>query len=104
MAVQRIDIRKEFTAPVDKLFAFLSVHKNLETIFAPAKIRRVKDGSDVPDGLGSVRRMRILIAPPVLPGMELLDWHRGRELADLAYAHMTARIANEPEVFARLGT
>jgi NTE family protein len=46
----------------------------------------------------------ILIAPPVLPGMELLDWHRGRELADLAYAHMTARIANEPEVFARLGT
>jgi len=64
MAVQRIDIRKEFAVPVDKLFAFLSVHKNLETIFAPAKIRRVKDGSDVPDGLGSVRRMRILIAPP----------------------------------------
>ena len=64
MAVQRIDIHREFTVPVETLFAFFSVHSNLEIIFAPAKIRRIKEGSDVPDGLGSVRRMQILIAPP----------------------------------------
>lgn len=64
MSLQRIEIRKQFSASVDMLFSYLSVHKNLETIFAPAKISRIKDGSDAPDGLGSVRRMRILIAPP----------------------------------------
>lgn len=63
MSLQRIEIRKQFSASVDVLFSYLSVHKNLETIFAPAKINRIKEGTDAPDGLGSVRRMRILVAP-----------------------------------------
>lgn len=63
MSLQRIEVRKRFGASVDVLFNYLGVHKNLETVFAPARITRIKDGTDVPDGLGSVRRMRILIAP-----------------------------------------
>ena len=63
MALQKIDIRKEFPYPVEQLFGFLSVHKNLEAIFVPARINRVKDGVDQPDGLKSVRRLRILLAP-----------------------------------------
>ena len=62
--MQRIDIRQDFACPVSTLFAFLSDHENLEQVFVPAKIRRVKEGEDSPNGLGSVRRMRILLAPP----------------------------------------
>ena len=62
--MQRIEITKTFPFSVDKLFDFLSDHENLEVIFAPAKIKRVKPGIDSPNGVGSTRRMRILIAPP----------------------------------------
>lgn len=62
--MQRIDIRKSYPYSVDKLFDFLSEHSNLETIFAPAKIKRVKDGEESVNGTGSVRQMRILVAPP----------------------------------------
>ncbi|EKF73177.1 hypothetical protein A11A3_14932 [Alcanivorax hongdengensis A-11-3] len=62
--MQRIDITKTFPFSVNKLFDFLSDHHNLETVFAPAKIKRVKDGTDSVNGVGSTRRMRILIAPP----------------------------------------
>lgn len=63
-AMQRIEINRSFPFPVEKLFDFLSDHENLELIFAPARIRRIKDGVDTPNGVGSVRRMRILLAPP----------------------------------------
>lgn len=62
--MQRIDITKTFPFSVDKLFNFLADHENLEVIFAPAKIQRIKDGEDSPNGVGSTRRMRILLAPP----------------------------------------
>ena len=62
--MQRIEISKTFPFSVDKLFDFLSDHENLEMIFAPAKIKRVKDGEGSPNGVGSTRRMRILVAPP----------------------------------------
>ncbi|MEQ3680822.1 SRPBCC family protein [Alcanivorax sp.] len=62
--MQRIEISKTFPFSVDKLFNFLSVHENLELIFAPAKIKRIKDGQDSPNGVGSTRKMQILIAPP----------------------------------------
>ena len=53
MSQQRIEIVQEFTFPVSKLFAFLSVHENLEQIFAPVKIRTIRAGSDAPNGVGS---------------------------------------------------
>lgn len=64
MSQQRIEIVQEFPFPVSTLFAFLSVHENLEKIFAPAKIRTVRNGSETPNGVGSVRELRILVAPP----------------------------------------
>ncbi len=64
MSQQRIEIIQEFPYPVSQLFAFLSVHENLEKIFVPAKIRTIKAGADSPNGVGSVRQLRILLAPP----------------------------------------
>lgn len=64
MAQQRIEIVQEFPYPVSQLFAYLSVHENLEEIFAPAKIRSIKAGTEHPNGVGSVRELRILLAPP----------------------------------------
>lgn len=61
--MQRIEITKTFPFSVDKLFDFLSDHENLELIFAPAKIQRIKEGKDSPNGVGSTRNMKILIAP-----------------------------------------
>ncbi|MED5431406.1 hypothetical protein A15D_00488 [Alcanivorax sp. MD8A] len=61
--MQRIEISKTFPFSVDKLFDFLSDHENLELIFAPAKIQRIKEGKDSPNGVGSTRNMKILIAP-----------------------------------------
>ncbi|TVP56401.1 MAG: SRPBCC family protein [Halomonadaceae bacterium] len=63
MAVQRIHIEHHFPYSVEAVFGFLSVHKNLEKVFFPAKIKRIKDGSDTVDGTGSVRRMRLPLAP-----------------------------------------
>lgn len=64
MSQQRIEIVQEFPYPVSQLFAFLSVHENLEKIFAPAKIRTIQSGSEHPNGVGSARELRILLAPP----------------------------------------
>lgn len=61
--MQRIEIIQTFPFSVDKLFDFLSDHENLELIFAPAKIQRIKEGKDSPNGVGSTRNMKILIAP-----------------------------------------
>lgn len=63
MSKQRIDIRQEFSVPVETLFAFLSEHENLEAIFKPIKIRRITDGKSTRNGVGSARQMRALAGP-----------------------------------------
>lgn len=63
MGQQRIEIVQEFSAPVDRLFAYLGEHENLAAIFAPAKIKRISDGQGVRNGVGSAREMRILVGP-----------------------------------------
>lgn len=63
MAVQRIHIEHQFPYPVESVFNFLSEHKNLEKVFFPAKIRRIQDGKDSVNGIGSIRRMRLPLAP-----------------------------------------
>lgn len=55
-AKKQVDIVQTFPFPVEKLFAFLSDHENLQAIF-PLKIRRVRDGQDSINGVGSTRRM-----------------------------------------------
>lgn len=63
MTQQRIEIVKEFSAPVDRLFAYLGEHENLAIIFAPAKIKRLSDGKGARNGIGSAREMKILVGP-----------------------------------------
>lgn len=61
---QRIEIVQEFRLPVERLFAYLEEHENLETIFKPARITRVRSGDTERNGVGSTRSLRILLAPP----------------------------------------
>lgn len=61
--MQRIEIIQTFPFSVDKLYRFLSDHHNLELIFAPAKIKRIKDGKDSVNGVGSTRWMKLPLAP-----------------------------------------
>lgn len=64
MGQQRVEVVQEFPISVKQLFAFLSEHENLAAIFAPAKVTRVRDGYSSRNGVGSTRRLQILIAPP----------------------------------------
>jgi uncharacterized protein YndB with AHSA1/START domain len=63
LKTQYINIIKEFDAPVEKVFATLSEHENLNKIFAPAKITRISNGKDSRNGVGSARKMSIPLAP-----------------------------------------
>ena len=51
-----VHVARDFAAPVDRLFAHLSEHENLEAMLG-AKIERVRDGAESPNGVGSVRRL-----------------------------------------------
>lgn len=63
MGQQRIEIVQEFPVPVNRLFAHLGEHENLEALFAPARIKRISDGEGARNGVGSAREMRILAGP-----------------------------------------
>jgi hypothetical protein len=65
MGQQRIEVVQEFSQPVEELFAFLSEHENLSTIFAPARVSRVRDGDTARNGVGSIRLVHIPLAPAV---------------------------------------
>ena len=62
--MQRVEITQDFTLPVERVFAYLAEHGNLEPIFG-AKITRVRDGDAEPNGVGSVRRLKIGPLPPL---------------------------------------
>ena len=79
MGQQRIEIDKEFPFPVSDLFNHLSEHENLSALFAPAKVRRVKEGDVEPNGVGSVRRLSL----PLTPAFEetVTEFERDRRIA-----------------------
>src|SRR4051812_12839965 len=56
--MQRVHVTQDFPQPVEEIFAHLSEHKNLEPLFG-AKIEKIADGTDSPNGTGSARRMRV---------------------------------------------
>lgn len=58
MTQQSINMHFEFTQPLDKVFAELSDHERFGSICG-IKMRRVKDGTDGANGLGSVRKINI---------------------------------------------
>lgn len=57
--MHRLVMDQDFTLPVERIFAFLSVHENLSLVLAPMKVERIKEGTDSPDGVGSARRLAI---------------------------------------------
>lgn len=63
--MQHISITQEFNAPQKEIFAYLSDHENLGSILN-ASIKRIKNAAgDNPNGLGSVRSIKV--------GIELLQ-------------------------------
>jgi len=64
MAMQYIDIVQDFSAPVQRVFAYLSEHENLMAIFSPVSIERLNDGKTERNGVGSARKLRALGGPP----------------------------------------
>jgi hypothetical protein len=57
--VPRVHVSQDFPQPVDELFAHLSEHENVESLFG-AKVRRLSDGTDgTRNGVGSARELRV---------------------------------------------
>ena len=56
--MQRVDVTHEYALPPERVFAYLSEHKNLESLFG-ARIRRVRDGDTSRNGAGSVRALKV---------------------------------------------
>lgn len=64
--MQRVHVVQDFTAPVEQVYAHLARHENLEKVFG-ARITRVRDGHTTPDGVGSVRELKV---SPLIPAFQ----------------------------------
>ncbi|MES0875168.1 SRPBCC family protein [Sinimarinibacterium thermocellulolyticum] len=56
MSQQQIRQHLRIRAPIERVFAFFADHERFVTLFG-ARCRRIVDGQDEPNGLGSVRRI-----------------------------------------------
>lgn len=56
MSQHTVKIVQEFSKPVGEIFEFLSEHNNLSKIFG-VPVKRIKNGTDGLNGVGSVRRL-----------------------------------------------
>jgi uncharacterized protein YndB with AHSA1/START domain len=55
--VQQVLIERDFDQGVDRVFAYLAEHENMDALF-PARVERVRDGANGDrNGVGSVRRL-----------------------------------------------
>ena len=61
--MQRIQVRQDFTLPVERVYAYLAEHEHLGPLFG-AKITRLKDGDTERNGVGSVRQLKVGPLPP----------------------------------------
>lgn len=67
MPAPAISVTHDFKQPVDRVYAFLAEHENLEALF-PAKIKRLNDGTDgTRNGVGSARELTLA------PGLKLVE-------------------------------
>lgn len=73
--MKSIQVKKEFNAPIEKVFELLSKHATYNVAFAPIQVVRVKDSADpeCPDGVGSVRRMGFGPIKPLQEQITLLE-------------------------------
>lgn len=58
MSQQKVYVHQQFPVSVVRLFEFLSIHENLDVLFAPVKSKLLKNGVATPYGVGSVRQMQ----------------------------------------------
>jgi uncharacterized protein YndB with AHSA1/START domain len=56
MRLRHVHVIHEFQAPVERVFAYLAEHENLEALFG-TRIERVRDGDTERNGVGSCRRL-----------------------------------------------
>lgn len=63
--MQQIDITQYFPFPLEQLFEHLAEHENLQQIFAPAKVTRLRDGDNSRNGVGSVRLIKLPLVPAI---------------------------------------
>lgn len=56
MSQQKIEVVQDYSKPVAEVFAYLADHNNLRKVFG-IPVRRVRDGEDDINGVGSVRRL-----------------------------------------------
>ena len=57
--MERVHVEHDFRQPVDRVYAYLSEHEHLETLFG-AKIKRLCDGTDgTRNGVGSARSLKV---------------------------------------------
>ena len=62
--MQRIIVEQDFKLPPERVFAYMSEHENLGSLFG-AKITRMRDGTDgTRNGVGSVRALKVGPMPP----------------------------------------
>ena len=64
MRANWVTVEYDFTAPVDRVFAYLSEHENLAAVFG-ASVERLEDGSPERNGVGSRRKLKV--APGAAP-------------------------------------
>ena len=91
MAHQTLSIVQEFPQPPSAVFAYLSHHDNLGSVFG-APVERIQAGSDPsePNGVGSVRRLEagvISIEETVLL-VKALDRGIRKGLQQLSRSHL----------------
>jgi uncharacterized protein YndB with AHSA1/START domain len=56
MRLSHVHVTHDFSAPVERVFAYLAEHENLEALFG-TRIERVRDGDTERNGVGSCRRL-----------------------------------------------
>src|SRR6478672_5751427 len=56
MRLSHVHVTHDFGAPVERVFAYLAEHENLEALFG-TRIERVRDGDTERNGVGSCRRL-----------------------------------------------
>lgn len=57
--METLHFEEDYAAPPERVFAYFSEHENLNTVFAPMRIERVRDGDTERNGVGSVRRLSL---------------------------------------------
>ena len=63
MRAHHVEVEHVFSKPPERIFAHLAEHENLAAVFG-SKVKRLRDGDDERNGVGSVRELRVGLGPP----------------------------------------